>query len=119
MNDFALEIFEQNYKGPDEITVNDMWKRIATAINKVEVQDYTQQFYDLLTDFKFIPGGRILANIGISGREATTLYNCFVHQVSDIFMKDPDSIPGIYEMLKYQAETLKSEGGKHEYQRSY
>jgi ribonucleoside-diphosphate reductase alpha chain len=111
MNDFAQEIFNQNYKGPNENVVADMWKRIATTINIVEKEDLYKDFYKLLEDFKFIPGGRILANLGIPGREATTLYNCFVHQVADIKMKDPDSIPGIYDMLKYQAETLKSEGG--------
>lgn len=37
--------------------------------------------------------------------------NCFVHNPADIDYKDPDSIEGIYTLLKSQALTLKSEGG--------
>lgn len=113
MNDFALEIFNQNYKGPGEEKIEDSWDRFAKAINSAEKEDYTNEFRKLVDDFKFIPAGRIMANMGIAGRESTTLYNCFVHQVADIKMKDPDSISGIYDMLKYQAKTLASEGGKH------
>lgn len=111
MNEFALEIFNQNYKGPNEKNVDDMWKRMATAINSVEKEDHYKEFLDLVTGFRFIPGGRILANLGIPGREATTLYNCTTHLVNDIKLKDPDSLKGIYSMLGDQAQILKSESG--------
>lgn len=111
MNNFAIEIFNQNYKGPNDNTIEDMWSRIATAINSVEKEDHFNDFYKLLEDFKFIPGGRILANLGIPGREATTLYNCTTHLVNDIKIKDPDSLSGIYSMLSDQAQILKSEAG--------
>lgn len=113
MNTFSLEIFDQNYKGPGETTVQDMFNRQAVAINSIEITDHLEYFKEILNDFHFIPGGRILANLGIPGRESTTLYNCFVHQTSDIKLNDPDSIFGIFDMLKYQAKTLASEGGKH------
>ena len=111
MNKFSLETFKKNYAGPDETDVTQMWDRLAKAVNKVEQQDYFNQFRDILDNFKFIPGGRILANLGISGREGTTLYNCFVHQVADIGLKDPDSLKGIYYMLDKQSQILRSEGG--------
>jgi recombinational DNA repair protein RecR len=53
-----------------------------------------------------------MANIGIDDKRETTLINCFVHSPQDLNnFKDPDSIKGIYKLLKDQAQTLKSEGG--------
>jgi len=37
--------------------------------------------------------------------------NCFVHCPIDLNIKNLDSINGIYDMIKAQAITLKSEGG--------
>jgi len=37
--------------------------------------------------------------------------NCFVHCPVDLNIKNLDSINGIYDMVKAQAITLKSEGG--------
>lgn len=115
MNEFSKTIWEQNYKGPDDITVEDTWKRLAISAAEVENENIKKQieneFYDILKDFKFVPGGRIMANLGVKGRESTTLMNCFVHFPKDINLKDPDSIEGIYTLLKAQAHTLKSEGG--------
>ncbi len=43
--------------------------------------------------------------------DGTVTKNCFVHNPYDINYNDPDSVEGIYSMLKAQAHTLKSEGG--------
>lgn len=111
----STEIEQQNYLAPGEKTREDIWKRNAKSTASVEKEDeiekYEQEFYDLLKDDKFIPGGRTLANNGVESRKATTQFNCFVHNPADIGMKDPDSIEGIYNLLKAQAQTLKSEGG--------
>lgn len=109
------EVWNDNYKAPGEKCLMDTWIRQAKACSDIEDENIRQQIYDkflwLLTDFKGIAGGRITANLGVEGRTATSLYNCFVHNPSDINYKDPDSIEGIYDMLKAQALTLKSEGG--------
>lgn len=113
--DFSKEIWVDNYKGPGEETIIDTWQRIAHTTAAPEDSSYKKEieekFFDALEDFKFVPGGRIMANLGIKGREGTTLFNCFVHHPKDINMKDADSIEGIYTLLKAQAHTLKSEGG--------
>jgi len=91
-----------------------MWKRIAVAGAKPEGEQqelWADKFYDVLEDFKFVPGGRINANIGVEEREGTTLFNCYVHNPKDIDFKDPDSITGIFRLAEKQALTLKSEGG--------
>ena len=109
------EVWEQNYRGPDDNSLKDTWARQAKACSAVEDPKIRDKVYEdflwLLTDFKGIAGGRITANLGIKGREATTLFNCYVHNPADIDYPDPDSIDGIYDMLKAQAQTLKSEGG--------
>lgn len=109
------EVWEHNYRAPGEKTVEDTWKRVASHCASVEKEEIREKVYNdflwLLTDFKGLAGGRITANIGIDSREATTLYNCFVSHPSDLDVQDPDSIEGIYDMLRRQAHTLKSEGG--------
>lgn len=113
--EISVETWENTYRGPDELTLDDTWKRQATACAAVEKEDVRESVYNdfmwLLTDFNGAAGGRITANLGIETRSATTLYNCFVHVPNDLKFKDPDSINGIYELLKAQAQTLKSEGG--------
>lgn len=59
---------------PLEIYPTEMWGRVAAAIaNDPEEED---AFARLLYDWKFVPGGRILAGAG-TGTEVT-YYNCFV-----------------------------------------
>lgn len=115
LQEVSKEVWRDNYKAPKERKLQDTWERQARAASSVEDPSKKQQIYEdflwLLTDFHGIAGGRITANLGVEGREATTLFNCFVHHPADIGYKDVDSIHGIYDMLKAQALTLKSEGG--------
>lgn len=109
------EIWYQNYQGPEDKTIADTWERQAKACSDIENPDIKDKVYQdfkwLLEDFKGVAGGRITANLGIQGRNAVTMMNCFTYSPGDIDYKDPDSIEGIYDMLKAQAHTLKSEGG--------
>lgn len=109
---FSEEIWKSTYKDHNDKTINDTFLRVATAVASVEVtpelqEEWTNSFYDLLTDFKATCGGRIYANAGTEWK-GTTLANCFVgpHPKFDI-----DSLDGIYKILRDQATTLKSEGG--------
>lgn len=109
------EIWSQNYQQENEKTRFDSWTRYAEANvvceKKEDRKKIREDFLEILGNDGFIPGGRIMSNLGIKGREGTTLYNCFVHNPRDIKLKNCDSIDGIYELLKAQAKTLKSEGG--------
>jgi ribonucleoside-diphosphate reductase alpha chain len=113
--EFSHEVWDSKYRYYNENTLEEFWLRIAQALASTEKNENKQKFqeifYDELKDFKNVLGGRIMANIGIPTRNKTTLLNCFVHHPKDIGMKDPDSIEGIYTLLKAQALTLKSEGG--------
>lgn len=109
-NDFSYEVWDTTYRASNEKTIKDTWKRVASAIAAVETTDkqkeWETKFFELLKDFKFIPGGRILANAGRSVN--ATLINCFVSPRPD---RDIDSLEGIMKILTDQAKTLKSEGG--------
>ena len=93
---------------PTELTPLDMWRRIAKEISKVEADDakradWNEKFLWLLTDFKFVPGGRIMYAAG--QRRASTLLNCYVIPVKE------DSIEGIFDWCKEAARTYKYGGG--------
>lgn len=104
----SQEIFESTYQFDGE-TVTGMWQRVANELASIEKEKdlWANRFYDTLSDFKFIPGGRILSNAG-TGYRGTSYINCFV---SGFRGEDQDSMEGILAELRRQALILKSEGG--------
>ena len=108
-NLFSEEIWRDNYKDINDNDITDTIYRIAsTMASKEKNKDYwTEQFFQLLSDFKMTPGGRIISNAGTQW-QGTTMFNCYVGTKPDF---DQDSIDGIYATLIAQAKTLKSEGG--------
>ena len=71
------EIFEKKYRHGDTETINGMWHRVAKAVASVEKdsKEWAKEFEDLLSDFKFIPGGRVSAG---AGTKNNYLLNCAV-----------------------------------------
>src|SRR6266487_4244416 len=64
---------------PLEFYPEQLWARVARGIAAIETTDekraeWEQKFFDALSDFQFVPGGRILAGAG-SGHQVT-YYNC-------------------------------------------
>ena len=105
----AEQIWDMKYRLKDQDgtvqdeTVNDTWHRIARALAEGDADGREAEFYEALEDFKFLPAGRITAGAG-TGR-AVTLFNCFVMGTI------PDSMGGIFEMLKEAALTMQQGGG--------
>ncbi|HYU76144.1 MAG TPA: ribonucleotide reductase N-terminal alpha domain-containing protein, partial [Ktedonobacteraceae bacterium] len=63
---------------PLEFYSEQLWARVARGIAAVEPAeekrtDWEKRFYEALSDFQFVPGGRILAGAG-SGHQVT-FYN--------------------------------------------
>lgn len=103
----------------DDETVEDTWRRIAEACaaSNLELnpgftsgdltEDFRRQrsidFMEALTDFSFLPAGRVTAGAG-SGR-SVTLFNCYVMGTIS------DSIAGIFQGLKEAALTMQQGGG--------
>ncbi len=92
---------------PVEKTPELMWKRIAKAVSSIEQKNEQKrsekEFYFALKDFKYIPGGRILAGAG-TGYDVT-YYNCFV------IPSPKDARDGILETLKQMVEIMARGGG--------
>ena len=107
----AEQIWDMKYRlkaangSPIDETVEETWRRIARALAEVEAEptDWEDRFYRALEDFRFLPAGRIIAGAG-TGR-TVTLFNCFVMGTI------PDSMAGIFEMLKEAALTMQQGGG--------
>lgn len=93
---------------PIESTPEEMWRRIARGVASSEKtvklkKNWEEKFYDAMTDFKFIPGGRILSGAGTGYK--VTYYNCFV------IPSPKDSRGGILETLKQMVEIMARGGG--------
>ncbi|MDQ7261197.1 adenosylcobalamin-dependent ribonucleoside-diphosphate reductase [Paracoccus sp. PS-1] len=107
----AEQIWDMKYRlkdaegQPIDLSVEDSWRRVARDLARVEKEPalWEDRFYAALEDFKFLPAGRILAGAG-TGREVT-LFNCFVMGTI------PDSMAGIFDMLKEAALTMQQGGG--------
>lgn len=109
---FSEEVWKSTYKDYKDESVNNTFRRVAKSIASAEATQelrdlWEEHFYDMLTDFKGVSGGRITANAGTEWA-GTTFMNCYVGPLPD---QDLDSIEGIYKVLVEQAKTLKSEGG--------
>ena len=115
MSRFTAPIAEQiwdmkyRFKGADgtakDVTVEDTWRRIARDLAQVESKAdvWEDKFFNALEDFKYLPAGRITAGAGTARR--VTLFNCFVMGTV------PDSMSGIFDMLKEAALTMQQGGG--------
>jgi len=111
----ASQIWDKKYRfkqadgTPIDISVHDTWARIAQALAEVEsddpevVAEYFSQFYFALDEYRYLPAGRITAGAG-TGRQVT-LFNCYVMGTI------PDSMDGIFSMLREAALTMQQGGG--------
>ena len=107
----AEQIWDMKYRFKDadgtakDVTVEDTWRRIARDLAQVEDDKagWEEKFYSALEDFKYLPAGRITAGAGTARR--VTLFNCFVMGTV------PDSMGGIFDMLKEAALTMQQGGG--------
>ncbi len=110
----ALRVLEKRYllkdlQGKVVESPEDLFRRVAHNIAKAEhVYDDTcdlleteEQFYDLMTSFRFLPNSPTLMN---AGRDLQQLSACFVLPVED-------SMESIFETVKQAAIIHKSGGG--------
>lgn len=107
----AEQIWDMKYRmkeadgTPIDQTVEDTWRRIAKDLASVEENkdEWEEKFYQALSDFKYLPAGRITAGAGTN--RSVTLFNCFVMGTI------PDSMDGIFSNLREAALTMQQGGG--------
>ena len=110
-NDVSRDVWARKYRYQDndgiyDAAIEQTWSRVAAAVASVEARDadrWSARFYDLLENFRFLPGGRILAGAGT--RHQVTLFNCFVMGAIE------DSMDGIFSALREGALTMQQGGG--------
>ena len=110
--DISLDIWERKYryKGGDGVaadkSIQNTFERVAKACAAKDSRKAksAEDFLEALSSFRFLPGGRIIANAGTK-RTHVTMFNCFVMNTID------DSIEGIFDAVKESALTQKEGGG--------
>ncbi len=110
--EISKEIWGKKYRyaggaeAPEDKSFEDTFKRVAAACaeNEKDQAKWTKKFFEILNDFRFLPGGRIIANAGTE-RSQVTMFNCYVMNTID------DSIEGIFDTVKDSAMTQKQGGG--------
>lgn len=106
--DISRRVWDARYRFHEagEADVQATWQRVANALAAPEGAasgQWAQRFLSILQDFRFLPGGRVLAGAG-TGHDVT-LFNCFVMGVIE------DSLDGIFDALKQGALTMQQGGG--------
>jgi ribonucleoside-diphosphate reductase alpha chain len=107
----SQQIWDMKYrlKGPSgeaiDRTIEDTWRRVANAaaVPEKEPTRWAERFYAAMSDFRFLPAGRVVAGAG-AGRDVT-LFNCFVMGAI------PDDMGGIFAHLREAALTMQQGGG--------
>lgn len=110
----AVTVLEKRYLGKDEDgkvieSIEEMFRRVADTIagidanydNTVDTSKVSDEFFELMTDLKFLPNSPTLMN---AGRALGQLSACFVLPVED-------SMEAIFDSVKNAALIHKSGGG--------
>jgi ribonucleoside-diphosphate reductase alpha chain len=108
-NELAADVLRSKYLAPNEQGPMHMWNRIARAVASVEKeqQEYWHtRFLEILFDFTFVPGGRVMHGAGREdARRRPTLSNCYVIPILE------DSLEGIYQCITESAMVYRTGGG--------
>ncbi len=107
-DDLAAHVLTRKYLAPGETGPLELWERVARALSSVEEDaDYWfEEFFSILFDFKFVPGGRVMHGAGRDeAARKPTLANCYVIPVTE------DSLEGIYHCITESAMVYRTGGG--------
>ncbi|WP_339097127.1 LAGLIDADG family homing endonuclease [Deinococcus sp. VB343] len=105
----AQHIAKRQYLQQGDGDISGMFWRIADWVAGAEKpearQKWAQQYYDLMAEKKFCPGGRVLAG---AGTQHGNVLNCFVQGATE---HAPESFEGVMEVAKKLALVTKVGGG--------
>jgi ribonucleoside-diphosphate reductase alpha chain len=106
--ELAVDVLRGKYLAPGERGPRDVWERVSRAIASTEAdpEPWARRFFDLLYDFRFVPGGRVMHGAGRHDtRRKPTLSNCYVIPIEE------DSLEGIYRCIYESAMVYRTGGG--------
>jgi len=108
-DDLAVDVLGKKYLAPGETGPLQMWDRIARAIASVETPENQERiyldFFNVLKDFKLVPGGRIMHGAGrTEARREPTLSNCYVIPITWGYSQDV--IESLEEVLELGPEKV-------------
>ena len=112
-NEFRQKILEDRYALKNEKgnilehKIEDIWDRIANFVGSNTEEK--KRFRELLEDFKFVPGGRMLAGLGSDS--IATFFNCYVLPFATSQDKGKDSREALMETLANVVEITSRGGG--------
>ena len=110
--EISTEVLMEKYAKGGERCVDDVRRRVASALASVEKSDqegWAERFHDAQCRLGFVPAGRISSAAGT--KLTSTLINCFVQPVGDSITEAIGERPGIYAALAQAAETMRRGGG--------
>ena len=110
--EISAEVLTEKYAKGDERTLDDVRRRVATALAAAEAPERRAEWEAKFLDAQrrgFVPAGRINSAAGTA--LTATLINCFVQPVGDSISDVEDGNPGIYTALTEAAETMRRGGG--------
>jgi ribonucleoside-diphosphate reductase alpha chain len=106
--DLAADVLRSKYLAPGETGPFHIWDRVARAMASVEedAELWYERFFELLYDFRFVPGGRVMHGAGrYDAMRKPTLSNCYVIPIEE------DSLEGIYRCIYESAMVYRTGGG--------
>jgi ribonucleoside-diphosphate reductase alpha chain len=115
LSSISEQIWNEKYRlkaadgEPIDRTIDDTWWRVARTAASVERGGkrararWAERYFTALSDFGFLPAGRIIAGAGTDRQ--VTLFNCFVMGRID------DDLGAIFENVKEAALTMQQGGG--------
>lgn len=77
LSDNAQQIIERRYLGDSDMCWDDIARRVGMGVG---YGPYGEIFTQMISDMDFIPGGRILRNVG---RRRGSLFNCYCLPIGD------------------------------------
>ncbi len=112
---FNKKYLDRNDEGEVTETAKERFYTVAKTMADVEkqynksnkeVDRYTKDFYSMMSDLDFIPGGRVLTNAG----RGISLFNCYVLDPEDSIDPD-DDLHDIFGEVRKGARIHKEGGG--------
>ena len=107
-NDLAADVLRNKYLAPNQTGPLHLWHRVAKSLASIDEnkEEWYEKFFEILKDFRFIPGGRVMHAAGREdARRRPTLSNCYVIPIEE------DSLEGIYQCLSNSAMVYRTGGG--------